>query len=59
VLGPWCADEYLLRDRPACEAALTGALRRGYLKSDLVGVGGRAYVAQLRHDLAAWGYTRA
>ena len=59
VLGPWCADEYLLGDRQACEAALTDALRRGYLKSDVVGVGGRAYVAQLHHDLAAWGYTRA
>ena len=59
VLGPWCADEYVLGDRPACEAALTNALHRGYLKSDVVGVGGRAYVAELHRDLAAWGYTRA
>jgi hypothetical protein len=59
VLGPWCADEYLLGDRGACETALTDALRRGYLKSDVVGPGGRAYIRELHRDLAAWGYTRA
>ena len=59
VIGPWCADEYLLGKRAACDAALADALRRGYLKSDDLGPGGTTYIAELRHDLAAWGYRRA
>ena len=59
VLGPWCADEYLLGKAAACDAALGDALSRGYLKTDVVGVGGEAYVRLLHRDLAAWGYTRA
>ena len=59
VIGPWCADQYLLRRRADCDAALADALRRGYLRSDDLGPGGRAYIVRLHHDLAAWGYTRA
>ncbi len=59
VIGPWCADEYLLGKRDACNVALADALRHGYLRADGLGPAGRAYIAKLHHDLAAWGYTRA
>ncbi len=59
LIGPWCADEYLLGKRAACDAALADALRHGYLRSDDLGPGGRRYIAKLHHDLVAWGYTRA
>jgi hypothetical protein len=59
VIGPWCADEYLLGLRAACDAALAVALRRGYLKTDDLGPGGTAYIAALHRDLVRWGYTRA
>jgi hypothetical protein len=59
VLAPWCADEYLLGMRAACDAELDHALARGWLRSDDLGPGGRAYIAKVHRDLARWGYPRA
>lgn len=59
VLAPWCADEYLLGERAACNAELDRAVAHGWLRTDDLGPGGRAYVAKVHRDLARWGYTRA
>jgi hypothetical protein len=59
VIGPWCADEYLLGKGPLCEVDLDAALSSGYLRADGIGPAGRAYIAALHGDLARWGYTRA
>jgi hypothetical protein len=58
VIGPWCADEYLLGKRSACTAELAHALAHGYLRADGLGPGGRAFIAKLHRDLARWGYSR-
>jgi hypothetical protein len=59
VIGPWCADEYLLGKQTACNAELASALAHGYLRADGLGPGGRAFITKLHRDLARWGYTRA
>jgi hypothetical protein len=61
ILGPWCADEYLLGQESRCDRALNQVLAHGYLNGWFGGDvgtanGGRAAIDLLQRTLAAWGY---
>jgi hypothetical protein len=62
VLGAWCADEYLLGKRAACESELQSALKKGLLRIGVhdgkFGPRDQVYIEQLKRNLAAWGYAK-
>ncbi len=59
VLGAWCADEYRLGDKAACDAELASALKKGYLKGPGIWPQNAKYIAFLHRELAKWGYRSA
>jgi hypothetical protein len=56
VLGAWCADEYRLDDKAACDTELASALKKGYLKGPGIWPQNAKYIAFLHRELAKWGY---
>jgi hypothetical protein len=58
VLAAWVADEYLLGQAPTADAFVASELAAGRLKSEdeQQWPGGAGFVAELRKQLAAWGY---
>ena len=56
VLGAWCADEYRLGRKAACEAVLASALAHGYLRGPSIWPENAKFVVLLHKELAAWGY---
>ncbi len=56
VLAAWCADEYRLGQKAACDAELAKALHMGWLKGVPDWPANSKYIAFLHEKLAAWGY---
>ena len=56
VLAAWCADEYRLGRKAACDAALASALAKGYLRGPNIWPENARFVALLDRELASWGY---
>ncbi len=56
VVGAWCADEYRLGRRSACNAELAAALAHGWLKGVPDWPENAGFVSLLHKQLAAWGY---
>jgi hypothetical protein len=57
VLAAWCADEYRLGQKAACDAELHRALVKGYLDTyDGFWPRGAKYIAFVHRRLAKWGY---
>jgi hypothetical protein len=56
VLAAWCADEYRLGQKAACDAELGRALARGWIKGVPDWPSNAKYIALVHRDLAAWGY---
>jgi hypothetical protein len=56
VLAAWCADEYRLGQKPACDAALAQALKKGWIKGVPDWPSNAKYIALVHKDLARWGY---
>ncbi len=59
VLGAWCADEYRLGMKAACDAELSSALKKGYLSGPEIWPQNAKYIAFLHRELAKWGYPSA
>jgi hypothetical protein len=56
VLAAWCADEYRLGQKAACDAELAKALKNGWIKGVPDWPSNAKYIALVHKDLAAWGY---
>jgi hypothetical protein len=56
VLAAWCADEYRLGQKAACDAELANALEQGWIKGVPFWPSNAKYIALVHKDLAAWGY---
>ena len=56
VVSAWCADEYLLGQKQACNTELASALPKGYLNGSGFWPSGARFVAALQSSLAKWGY---
>jgi hypothetical protein len=56
VLAAWCADEYRLGQKSACDAELAKALQKGWIKGVPDWASNAKYIALVHKDLAAWGY---
>ena len=59
VLAAWCADEYRLGRKAACDAELASALAKGYLQGSNIWPENARFIALLHRELASWGYPSA
>jgi hypothetical protein len=57
VVAAWCADQYRLGQKSACDAELSTALAKGWLAGPGVWPQNAKFVALVHKDLARWGYT--
>jgi len=56
VVAAWCADEYRLGLKQACDTELESALARGYLGGPTGWPANASFVRALHRSLTAWGY---
>jgi hypothetical protein len=59
LVSAWCADEYLLGEKAACDAELKTALPKGYLNGSGFWPSGAKFVTALHRSLAKWGYLKS
>lgn len=59
VISAWCADEYLLGRKAACNAELEAALPKGWLNGSGFWPSGVRFVAALHRSLAKWDYLKS
>jgi hypothetical protein len=57
VVAAWCADEYRLGQKAACDAELASALAKGWLAGPAVWPQNAKFIALVHKDLAKWGYS--
>ncbi len=59
LVSAWCADEYLLGQKAACDTELASALPKGYLNGSGFWPSGAKFVTALHRSLAKWGYLKS
>lgn len=59
VISAWCADEYLLGQKAACDMQLAAALPKGWLNGSGFWPSGAKFVTALHRSLAKWGYLKS